>query len=406
MTTRSWLLLVGGLVLGCSSKLQEPETGPAIAATSTNSAVASAQTASSASATSVPAAVPALPARELTVGAGFAVRVEPKGPSQLEVSVRPPKALLGRWGLQLERTDAEGVTVSESLVAARTTSLHSAKPGAVYRYRFRVGTSDWSEFVEARTAIPTRPPPAPSSLQGQAKDAFSLQLGWQADASEVAGFEIERTSELGTRRSALVDPDKRGYLLKGRRPGSKTSYRVRAFNAAGVSGWSPQVEVTVPKLGPTPALSKTLGPCLTLPAVAPEAFGIGRSEIRPPPEELINEPAGSGTDRKLIGRANGCLRLLGNIAAQADISIVQAVDPEPYPLLSAILGAGQEGAAFAVLRFNGREYENVHQVGVCGEFIPPEGPSLTAGWKDHGDDPKAFQPPFEACQEEIDLGPQ
>ena len=82
------------------------------------------------------------------------------------------------------------------------------------------------------------------------------------------------------------------------------------------------------------------------------------------------------------------------------------MEPESYPLLSVILGAGQEGAAFAVLRFNGRKYENVHQVGVCGEFLPPEGPSLTAGWKDNGADPKAYLPPFEDCQEEIDLGPR
>lgn len=396
---------VAAAFLGCSADAPNVVSPPHAAASLTPSASASASASATARAggPSVPAAQPAF----VRVAPGLTVNVAPSGPSLIAVSVEAEPTAAAGWSVDLERHQADQAAAAESLTPSRTKSVHSAVPGASYFYRFRVAGGAWSSDVEIHTGLPTTPPPPPTHVVARSNDAFTAALAWEGDASAAAGFEIEVTSARGAARATVVDPDTHAFLHLGRRPGATYLYRVRSFNPAGVSEWSAKTEITLPTLGAPAALSNRLAPCTKLPANPPDSVGgIGRDLLRPAPDELVNEPdADNGMLRHLIGRARGCLREVGTIEAQADITIVEGVEDAPFPMLSVIAGAGQfVGADFVFLRFDGTVYARVHEVLLCGEPYPTDGgPALTFG-QAYGDDPRTFQPPFDACQEDLDLG--
>ncbi len=356
---------------------------------------------------SQPEGVAATAPHPVTIAPGIVALVEAVGSALIRVTVTADANAPRKWSVELERYDSDGgPPATDGFGKSGQSSLHSAVSGQPYGYRFRLAKGEWTPLVEVRTAMPARGPGVPTNLSLRARDAFTTELVWDADATASAGQEIEVRSERGTRRAAIVDPTARTFQHAGRRPGSKFSYRIRSFNAAGSSAWSEEAEVTMPALSKAPALASKLGRCVTLPKEAPSTYAIGRDSLRGPPNELVNEPdSNDPLLRHLIGRANGCLRDLGSIHAQANISVVEGVDDDAvFPFLVVVAGAGSEGAQLIFLRFDGAKYEEAHRVGVCGDPPYSEPPTLYFGSWDFTGEPNNFRPPFGDCQMDVDLG--
>jgi hypothetical protein len=82
---------------------------------------------------------------------------------------------------------------------------------------------------------------APSQLDATGVSSSQIRLRWQDDAGTEDGFRIERcagTGCTGFAQVAVVGHDVTSYLDGGLARNAAYSYRVRAFNAAGVSAYS------------------------------------------------------------------------------------------------------------------------------------------------------------------------
>jgi hypothetical protein len=82
---------------------------------------------------------------------------------------------------------------------------------------------------------------APSQLDATALSSSQIRLRWQDDAGTEDGFRIERCAGSGCTaftQIAVVGHDVTGYLDGGLARNTAYSYRVRAFNAGGVSAYS------------------------------------------------------------------------------------------------------------------------------------------------------------------------
>jgi hypothetical protein len=94
-------------------------------------------------------------------------------------------------------------------------------------------------------AAPTEPPAAPSGATATAKSASRIDLGWTDNADSEDGFLIERcrgvmvTCANGSfTQVAQTGPNVTSYSNTGLGAATAYSYRVRAFNRVGNSGYS------------------------------------------------------------------------------------------------------------------------------------------------------------------------
>lgn len=152
-------------------------------------------------------------------------------------------------------------------------TVDPALPTTTYTYRGRaisgrsdVANSEWSEPVTISTPpAPTAPPQrAPFALQVQPRSAFAVELSWRNGSDNVYGFEVQRKVNHEFVRAALVDPHTTHFVHHGRRPGERVTYRVRAFNPLGVTGFTKEVSVVTPSALPAgPRRQPRLGRCTT-----------------------------------------------------------------------------------------------------------------------------------------------
>ena len=116
---------------------------------------------------------------------------------------------------------------------------------------FRGGTSGGSSGGTQPAA-----PAAPSSLKASASSADAITVSWSDNSTDESGFKLERSSNgvdfsevasLGANAASFADtglPAKASYW-----------YRVRAFNSAGLSGYSNTGSATTPDVAPAAPLS-------------------------------------------------------------------------------------------------------------------------------------------------------
>lgn len=92
---------------------------------------------------------------------------------------------------------------------------------------------------------PAKPPAAPTNLAGTALSGERVRLTWIDNSADEAGFRIQRA--LGSSGSfaliGRVDANVTTFMDTTVKAGKWYRYRVRAYNAAGVSGWSNVVSV-------------------------------------------------------------------------------------------------------------------------------------------------------------------
>ncbi|HYH08865.1 MAG TPA: metallophosphoesterase [Thermoanaerobaculia bacterium] len=123
---------------------------------------------------------------------------------------------------------------------------NTASANTLYRYRVAAynatGASAFSNTAQATTPAPPTPPAAPSNLTATAASATRVNLAWNDNASNETGYRIERcsgsTSCTAFREIGVVGTNVRAYTDSTTSKNTHYRYRVRAYNAAGTSGFS------------------------------------------------------------------------------------------------------------------------------------------------------------------------
>ncbi|MGB6873288.1 MAG: fibronectin type III domain-containing protein [Dehalococcoidia bacterium] len=130
-------------------------------------------------------------------------------------------------------------------------------------------TSTWSRYRYFRTAVGP-PPEAPSDLVATAISSSRIDLSWQDNSSDEAGFKIERKTGSGSySQIATVGADVTNYSDSSRLSAGTTYYRVRAYKRTLNSDYCEEASATI--LPPPPAASVLKSPAnrSTVPSLTP-----------------------------------------------------------------------------------------------------------------------------------------
>jgi hypothetical protein len=122
-----------------------------------------------------------------------------------------------------------------------------------------------------RYSVLISPPAAPSNLTATADSSVEITLRWQDNSDNEDGFRIERkTGFSGAWSEITTAPANTAvYHDPGLTPNTAYSYRLRAHNAAGDSGYSNEVSATTLDFPPVPPSN------LTATAVSPTQIHLG-----------------------------------------------------------------------------------------------------------------------------------
>ena len=167
--------------------------------------------------------------------------------SAISIAWNPPRNTGGRstalTGYRIEVfRGSEWTVLRSSTRSLETQYTHSGlEPGTEYHYRIRalnrVGMSEPSETVKART-LATIPGP-PSHVTVHAEGSDRLRVRWRAPAydggGQITGYQIEANRD---GRWRVLEPNTRtpntDYLHVGLEPAERWSYRISAINEAGL----------------------------------------------------------------------------------------------------------------------------------------------------------------------------
>jgi fibronectin type III domain protein len=202
----------------------------------------------------------------------------PNAPTDLiaaKSATTPKTAIDLRWTdrsdnevvFRIERCIGSGCTdfVFIDQVGANATTFENfdLPGGMTYTYRVQAlndsGASAFSNVAEASTD-PLEPPDAPpTSLTATSASPNQASLTWQDNSTNESGFDVERCSGAQCTQFltvGLVGPNVTSHVDSALNSNTTYSYRVRATNNDGASGYS-NVAVTTTADGPplaTPAL--------------------------------------------------------------------------------------------------------------------------------------------------------
>ena len=177
---------------------------------------------------------------------------------------------------------------------AGATSPHAATMGLYTRGGtvFNAATIDWPRVLEKgtvaedqaivaqitrnvlnRLSVPPGPlPNAPSSLTAQAASSSQISLSWTDNSSNEEGFQIERsTAAAAFTGIATVAPNVTSYTNSGLAASTSYTYRVRAYNGGGSSGYSNTASATTQAASSGPATfssTASASPASVAPGVA------------------------------------------------------------------------------------------------------------------------------------------
>jgi fibronectin type 3 domain-containing protein len=171
------------------------------------------------------------------------VRLTGKALSQTDIQLDWVDTSGDETSFDLERSqDGAAFTLLVSLPADQKTYTDTGlAPDTDYFYRVRAsnagGSSDASNTVRVRT-LPN-PPAAPSGLSVRSLSTTSLQLVWSRNSADDEGFKIERKAPGGAFTEIFkTQPGVTNFTDKGLSPNTSYTYRVRATNKGGDSGYS------------------------------------------------------------------------------------------------------------------------------------------------------------------------
>ena len=101
-------------------------------------------------------------------------------------------------------------------------------------------------------APPTSTPDAPTNLTATPVSGVQINLSWQDNANNEAGYGIEKSADGGSTwtQVATASANSTAYAVGGLQPGTTYSFRVRAFNILGNSDYSNPASATTTTLAP------------------------------------------------------------------------------------------------------------------------------------------------------------
>ncbi|HEY0994970.1 MAG TPA: fibronectin type III domain-containing protein [Gemmatimonadaceae bacterium] len=139
-------------------------------------------------------------------------------------------------------------TVGPNVTSYRDESVSAA---TTYLYRIRAfnagGNSSWAAAISVE--VPPAPPAQPSGLAATPVSSTRIDLTWTDASANEDGFRVERCIGQGCTSFSVIATmaaNATGYQNTGLSPVTKYSYRVRAFNAGGNSGYAGPVVATTP----------------------------------------------------------------------------------------------------------------------------------------------------------------
>jgi len=149
-------------------------------------------------------------------------------------------------GFKIERAaSTSGPWTEIGTVGANVTNYPSTGLGYCTAYYYRVrayngaGNSGYSNVAGATTSGCPSVPNAPSGLGSTAASSSQINLTWQDNSNNEQEFKIERSTDgVNFSQIATVGADVTSYPDTGLIQCTTYSYRVRAYNAVGNSGYS------------------------------------------------------------------------------------------------------------------------------------------------------------------------
>ncbi len=166
-------------------------------------------------------------------------------------------------GFKVERAMGGTTNFTQIATVSANTSAYLSvglTPSTSYAYRVRAynnfGNSGYSNTATAITEAAPIVPVAPTNLVAQTYGTTQINLTWSDASDNEDGFKVERAPG-GTTNFAEIETVPRNtvsYQSTGLTPSSSYSYRVRAYNAGGNSGYSNTVT------------ARTMDPITTVPA--------------------------------------------------------------------------------------------------------------------------------------------
>ena len=153
-------------------------------------------------------------------------------------------------GFKLERgTSSAGPFVQLGTTAANSWLDGGLPPSTTYYYRARAynssGDSGYSNTASATTPAGTAGPAIPTGLSASAASTSQINLSWTDTASNESGFKVERsTASSAWAQIGTTGANVNSFASTGLAGGTAYSYRVRAYNTSGDSGYSNTASAT------------------------------------------------------------------------------------------------------------------------------------------------------------------
>jgi|GEM_PF-4918610 len=152
-------------------------------------------------------------------------------------------------GFKIERRTGIGSYSQIATVGANVTSYsdNSVVGSTPYSYRVRAtnATGDSAYSNELGVTTPGNGPIAPSNLVATGISSTQVNLSWVDHSANESGFKIERRTGSGSyAQIGTVGINVTGYIDTSVSSGVSYTYRVKAYNAAGDSGYSNEASVT------------------------------------------------------------------------------------------------------------------------------------------------------------------
>jgi titin len=170
--------------------------------------------------------------------------------SQTQINLAWDDKATSEEGFKIERrigSSSKYVEVAALAANAKNYPDNGLSPNTTYFYRLRAfnagGSSDYANEASA-TTLPN-PPARPGNLTATAMSNQQINLAWSDSANNEIGFKVERKFSGGVyAQIASLDANARNFADKNLLANTEYFYRLRAYNAGGLSSYSNEASAT------------------------------------------------------------------------------------------------------------------------------------------------------------------